>query len=182
MKKVAHHLARRIERLSTPWERLLQYIFQCLQNAFRAHIMEGGGSPGHLCYECLWSTYRLYCSSIDILRDHPPCMRPKKTSTLISALTNVDVDPHLSRHPSCPLASPKYMIVTLYSETILSAPSAGSRPVTLTYPTTSRRIAWISTGLGMQAWVGRIAPQGELSIPLEYVMEWPTGKEIEVRE
>lgn len=34
----------------------------------------------------------------------------------------------------------------------------------------------------MQAWVGKIAPQGELSIPLEYVMEWPTGKEIEIRE
>eukprot|EP00904_Undaria_pinnatifida_P004389 jgi/Undpi1/13951/HiC_scaffold_9.g03602.m1 len=32
------------------------------------------------------------------------------------------------------------------------------------------------------AWVGKIAPQGELSIPLEYVMEWPTGKEIEIRE
>eukprot|EP00903_Cladosiphon_okamuranus_P006877 g6698.t1 len=29
------------------------------------------------------------------------------------------------------------------------------------------------------AWVGKIAPQGEISIPLEYTVEWPTGKDIQ---
>eukprot|EP00752_Nemacystus_decipiens_P006822 g6124.t1 len=29
------------------------------------------------------------------------------------------------------------------------------------------------------AWVGKIAPQGEISIPLEYTVEWPNGKEVE---
>ncbi|CAM9465106.1 unnamed protein product [Scytosiphon promiscuus] len=32
------------------------------------------------------------------------------------------------------------------------------------------------------AWVGKIAPQSEISIPLEYTMEWPSGKEIEIYE
>ncbi|CAM9685567.1 unnamed protein product [Ectocarpus sp. 12 AP-2014] len=32
------------------------------------------------------------------------------------------------------------------------------------------------------AWVGKIAPQGEISVPLEYTVEWPTGKQIEFSE
>eukprot|EP00903_Cladosiphon_okamuranus_P006879 g6699.t1 len=32
------------------------------------------------------------------------------------------------------------------------------------------------------AWVGKIAPQGEISVPLEYTVEWPSGKEIEICE
>ena len=34
--------------------------------------------------------------------------------------------------------------------------------------------------LARQAWVGKVAPQGEISIPLEYTVEWPTGEEIEI--
>ncbi|CAN0080877.1 unnamed protein product [Pylaiella littoralis] len=30
------------------------------------------------------------------------------------------------------------------------------------------------------AWIGKVAPQGEISIPLEYTVEWPTGQEIAI--
>ncbi|CAN0120550.1 unnamed protein product [Scytosiphon promiscuus] len=32
------------------------------------------------------------------------------------------------------------------------------------------------------AWVGKIVPQGEISIPLEFTLEWPSDKEIEISE
>lgn len=36
--------------------------------------------------------------------------------------------------------------------------------------------------MAIQAWVGKIAPQSELSIPFKYATEWPIDKEIEILE
>ena len=33
-----------------------------------------------------------------------------------------------------------------------------------------------------QAWIVKIAPQGEIQIPLEYTVEWPMGKEVDFKE
>lgn len=42
--------------------------------------------------------------------------------------------------------------------------------------------ARVTASLEIQAWVGTVAPQGELSIPFEYVTEWPVEKETEIIE
>lgn len=33
-----------------------------------------------------------------------------------------------------------------------------------------------------QVWIVKIAPQGEIQIPLEYTVEWPMDKEVEFKE
>ena len=33
-----------------------------------------------------------------------------------------------------------------------------------------------------QAWVVKVAPQGEIQIPLEYTVEWPMDKEVDFKE
>ncbi|CAM9649156.1 unnamed protein product [Pylaiella littoralis] len=48
-------------------------------------------------------------------------------------------------------------------------------------PAGTRLAGVIKSSSNHLAWVGKIAPQDEISIPLEYTVEWPTGKEIEMR-
>lgn len=49
-----------------------------------------------------------------------------------------------------------------------------------TYMKIHARLSRSETTRFCQAWVGKIAPQGGVSVPLTYTVEWPFEKEIEM--